>query len=160
MLHVQQRRGVTAEQLDKTLNHRSGLLGVSGVSSDFRQVEAAAQGGNERARLSLDIYADRVRAAVGSLAVTLGGVDALVFTAGVGENSATLRAAACDGLECLGLRLDPERNRHAVADTDVAAADSPGRILVLHTREELMIARETRRVAMAGSSPQTVPTST
>jgi acetate kinase len=143
LLYVQSRRGVNIDELDRTLNHRSGLLGVSGLSSDFRQVEAAAKRGEERARLALEIYADRVRAAVGSLAVTLGGIDALVFTAGVGENSASLRAAACDGLECLGLLLDPSRNAACRPDSDVAANESPARILVIHTCEELLIARET-----------------
>jgi acetate kinase len=146
LLYVQSRRGVNIDKLDSTLNHGSGLLGVSGVSSDFRQVESAAKQGDERARLALEIYADRVRAAVGSLAVTLGGIDALVFTAGVGENSASLRAAACDGLACLGLRLDPSRNAACRPDSDVAASESPARILVIHTREELLIARQTLRV--------------
>ena len=84
--------------------------------------------------------------AVGALAVTLGGVDALIFTAGVGENSASLRAAACQGLECLGLRLDAERNAVSRPDADVAARESSGRILILHTREDLMIARDVRRL--------------
>jgi acetate kinase len=147
LLYVQRQRGLSAEQLDHVLNHGSGLLGVSGVASDFREVEAAARGGNERARLALEIYAARVGAAVGALAVTLGGIDAVVFTAGVGENSASLRAAACEGLGCLGLRLDVARNNSCRPDADVAAADSPGRILVIHTREDLLIAREARRAA-------------
>ncbi len=153
LLHVQRRHGLDTDQLDDALNHRSGLLGVSGVSSDFRQVEAAAQRGNERARLALDLYAWRVRSAVGGLAVGMGGIDALVFTAGVGEHSASLRTAACAGLECLGIRLDPERNAAGTPDGDVARPDSPARILVIQTREELMIAREARRLVggQAGS---------
>jgi len=146
LLYVLARRGVTVEELDRVLNHAAGLLGVSGVSSDYRQVESAARQGNERARLALEIYADRVRAAVGSLAVTLGGVDALVFTAGVGQNSASLRAAACQGLECIGVRLDPSRNGDCQPDADIAADESSARILVIRTREELLIAREARRV--------------
>jgi acetate kinase len=146
LLYVQSRRGVSTDDLERTLNHGSGLLGVSGASSDFRQVESAAERGDERARLALEIYADRVRATVGSLAVTLGGIDALAFTAGVGENSASLRAAACEGLESLGLRLDPSRNAACRPDSDVAASESPARILVIHTREELLIARETLKV--------------
>jgi acetate kinase len=113
----------------------------------LRQVEAAAQSGNDRARLALDVYARSVRSTIGSLAVTLGGVDALVFTAGVGENSATLRAAVCDGLQCLGIQLDHERNSACQLDADIAADCSAARILVIHTREELMIAREAQRVA-------------
>lgn len=146
LLHVQRRHGLSAEQLDEALNRASGLLGVSGVASDFRQVELAAEQGHERARLALDLYADRVRAAIGALAVTLGGVEGLVFAAGVGENSANLRAAVGAGLECLGLQLDPARNRACRPDADIAADGSPGRILVIHTREDVLIARETRRV--------------
>ena len=154
LVYVQQRHGLTSGQLEDLLNHRSGLLGISGVSSDFRQVEVAAREGNDRARLALDIYAARVRAAVGALAVTMGGIDALVFTAGVGEHSATLRAAACDGLACLELRLDRQYNAASQPDADIATADSPGRILIIHTREELMIARETCRVALHNSKPR------
>jgi acetate kinase len=146
VLYVQRAHGLSAGQVEDALNHHSGLLGVSGIASDFREVQAAARQGNERARLALAIYAGRVRAAVGALAATLGGVDALVFTAGVGENAADLRAAAAAGLECLGLHLDPGRNARCRPDADVAAADSPGRILVIHTREDLLIAREARRV--------------
>ena len=147
LLYVQNHRGLTAAGLEQLLNHGAGLKGVSGVSSDYRQVETAARAGNERARLALEIYALRVRQAVGSLAVTLGGVDTLVFTAGVGENSAALRAAVSGGLGCLGLRLDPRKNLASEPDADIAADDAAGRILVIHTREELMIAREARRVA-------------
>ncbi len=151
LLHVQRRHNRSADQVDHALNEESGLLGVSGVSSDYRQVEAAAHKGEERARLALAIYADRVRAAVGALAVTMGGVDALVFTAGVGEHAAELRATVCQGLEILALRLDGERNSACSPDADIAAANSPGRILVLRTQEELMIAREARRVVSASS---------
>ena len=143
------RRGLGIEELEETLNRRSGLLGVSGVSSDFREVDAAAREGNERSRLALEIYADRVRAAVGALAATLGGLDALVFTAGVGENAASLRASVCGGLEFLGVRLDHERNMTSQPDSDIAQRHSPSRILVIRTREDLMIARETRRLAFA-----------
>ena len=144
------RRGVGVEDLDLALNRRSGLLGVSGLSSDYREVEAAANGGNERARLALDMYADRVRETVGALATTLGGLDALVFTAGVGENSAPLRAAVCERLEFFGLRLDSDANDAAAPDCDVAHAESPGRILVIRTQENRMIAREVQRVALSG----------
>lgn len=146
LIHVLRRKGLDADQLDDTLNHGSGLLGTSGVSSDFREVEASARQGNERARLALDIYASRIKEAVGALAVTMGGVDCLVFTAGVGENSSTLRSSVCEGLECLGLRLDPRRNDECRPDADISADGSPSRILVVRAREELLIARETGRV--------------
>ncbi len=150
LLHVQRRHGLDADRLDDALNHHSGLLGVSGVSSDYRQVEAAAGRGDERARLALDIFARRVRSAVGGLAVGMGGIDALVFTAGVGEHSASLRTGACAGLECLGLRLDPERNATCKPDGDVGRPDSLARILVIQTREEWMIAREAWRLVGGG----------
>lgn len=145
LLHVLRQHGLSLAQLDHALNHESGLLGVSGVSSDFRAVEAAARQGNERAQLALSIYADRVRSAIGASAVTLGGVDAIVFTAGVGQNSASLRTAAVKGLDCLGLQLDGVRNETSDPDCDLALTESPGRILLIETREELMIAQEARQ---------------
>ena len=152
LLHVQRQLGLSLAELDHALNYSSGLLGVSGVSPDLARIEAAAKAGNERARIAFDLFADRIRGAVGSLATTLGGLDALVFTDRIGENSPGLRAAVCTGLGFMGLRLDSEANRAARADADIASVDSPARILVLHTREEWMIARETRRVlaTMAG----------
>ncbi len=155
LLHALERMGLAPEALGDILNRRSGLLGVSGVSSDFRTVQEAARQGHGRAQLALAIYANSVRAAIGSLAVALGGVDALVFTAGVGENAADLREDVCRGLECLGLSLDPERNGALRPDADIAAAGSAGRILVLRTREELHIAREALRVAgLAGGATE------
>jgi acetate kinase len=146
LLHLLKKQLITNEQLDQVLNHESGLLGVSGVSSDFRAVQKAAEAGQERSRLALAIFATRVRATIGALAATLGGIDALVFTAGVGEHSAWLRWEACRGLEFLGLVLDEDRNKACQPDTDISCANMPGRILVLHTCEELMIARETVQI--------------
>ncbi len=145
LLYAMERMGITRLELNEILQRKSGLLGVSGVSSDFREVTAAADAGNGRARLALGIYAHSVRSAVGALAVTLGGVDALVFTAGVGENSAELREEVCRGLGCLSLRLDPGRNRSSRPDADLAVEGPGGRILALHTREDLHIAREALR---------------
>jgi acetate kinase len=147
LVHALERMGLSVEELDEILQRRSGLLGVSGVSSDFRAVQEAAEEGNERARLAIAIYADSVRAGIGALAVALGGVDALVFTAGVGENAASLRKEVCRGLGCLGLRLDPERNRALLPDADLAVPGSSGRILILRAREDLHIAREALRVS-------------
>jgi acetate kinase len=144
LLHAQLRHGLSAEQVETALYRDSGLLGVSGVSADMRQVLASAR--DERARLAVDVYTHRVRQAIGALAVTLGGVDALVFTAGVGENSAEVRAAICHGLECLGLELDPDANTRVRPDADVARRDSPGRILVVISREEDTMLREVTRV--------------
>jgi acetate kinase len=146
LLHLQRRHNLSVDQLDHALNHESGLLGISGVSSDYRHVKAAADQGNDRARLALAIFADRIRATIGAYAVLLGGVDAIVFTAGIGEHAADLRAAVCEGLQILGLHLDADRNAACTPDADIASADSPGRILVIRTQEELMIAREARRI--------------
>lgn len=146
LLHVQRQHGLSHEELSEVLNKRSGLLGLSGVSSDFREIEAAAAGGNERARLAVDVFVQRVRGLIGSLAVTLGDVDALVFAGGIGENSAGLREAVCWGLGCIGVELDRDANRSHGPDFDVASADSRARVLLIHSREDLMIAGETRRI--------------
>ena len=146
VLHVQQHRGLTAEQIDAALNHESGLLGVSGISADMRQVLAAARAGQPQAQLALAVYTHRVRQAVGALAVTLGGVDALVFTAGVGEHAGQVREAICAGLECLGLELDGAANATCRPDADVARHGSRGRILVVATREDVTMLDEVVRV--------------
>jgi acetate kinase len=148
LLYVQREHGLTVDQLDHILHHESGLLGVSGVSSDFRQVETAANEGHARCRLALDVYVYRVRTMIGALAVTIGGLDALVFTGGIGENSAWLRSEVCVGLECLGVELDATRNADCHPDQDIASAASPARALVIHSREDFMIARETRRLLL------------
>jgi acetate kinase len=140
--HVQERHGLSAAQVEAALNRESGLLGVSGVSSDMRQVLASANEGHADARLAISIYVRRVRQAVAALAVSLGGVDSLVFTAGVGENSAEVRAAVCAGLDWLGLAIDVASNKHCRPDADIARNDSPGRILVVGTREDLTMVRE------------------
>lgn len=147
LIHVLRDRGVTVDELDDILHRRSGLLGLSGVSSDFRQVEAAAAGGHERARLALDVYAHRVRALIGALAVNIGGLDALVFTGGIGENASGLRAQVCQGLECLGVSLDEQLNESCRPDADVASPSALTRVLVIHTREEYMIARAAKQLA-------------
>ena len=148
LLYLAERFSLTAADLEDLLNHRSGLLGLSGLSSDVRDLQAAARAGHPRAQLALDVYAYRVRAMVGALAVSIGGIDALVFTGGIGENSVWLRRQVCDGLECLGIRLDNGLNESRRADVDIAQPDSPARVLIIHTREDLMIAREARRLAI------------
>jgi acetate kinase len=154
VLHVQQHRGLTAAQVEAALNRESGLLGVSGVSSDMREVLAAAGAGHERARLALAVYTHRVRQAVGALAATMGGVDALVFTAGVGEHAAEIRGTVCAGLEFLGLELDAEANAARRPDADVARRDSRGRILVIAAREDVTMLRDVIRLI---GGPRAVP---
>jgi acetate kinase len=142
VLHLQERHGLTTEQVETALNRESGLLGVSGISADMRQVLAAARAGDKRARLALAIYAHRVRQAIGALSVTMGGVDALIFTAGVGEHAAEVRESICAGLQCLGLDLDVIANASCRPDADVALESSRGRILVIAAREDVTMLRE------------------
>ena len=142
IIHLLRRSDLTSEKLDKILNRNSGLKGISGVSSDMRQIGEAITQGNERAQLALDIYIHRLRAGIGAMLASLGGFDALIFTAGVGENSAVVRAAACEAFGFLGLKLDGEKNQHSPVDEDIAAVGSAARVLVIHTQEDWEIARE------------------
>lgn len=146
LLYLQLFHGISAEELEDVLNHDSGLLGISEVSGDMRRILAAASAGNQQAQLAFDVYTHRVRQAIGGLTATLGGIDALVFTAGVGENSSEVRAASCRGLECLGLELDPDANAASRPDADIARRRSRGRILVVRTREELTMLAEVMQV--------------
>ncbi len=143
VLYLQQNCGLSVDEIRNGLNRRSGLLGVSGVSADMRVVMASAASGNDRARIAIAMYCHRVRQAIGAFAVTLGGVDALVFTAGVGENSAQVRAEICNGLECLGLHLDSINNLQSEPDADVAVSKSLGRILIIKSREDLIMLQQT-----------------
>jgi acetate kinase len=130
------------EEIDEVLNRSSGLLGISGISSDMREILAAMNEGHERARLAFDIYVHRLRAGIGAMAAVLGGMDALIFTAGVGENSPEVRKAACSSLGFLGLTLDVGHNAHSSPDADIAKADSRVRVLVLRAQEDWAIAQE------------------
>jgi acetate kinase len=131
-----------ANEIDSLLNHKSGLLGVSGLSGDMRDVLAAMKRGHERAKLAFDIYVHRLRAAIAAMAAAMGGIDVLVFTAGVGENSAEVRAEACSGLEFLGIRLDAQVNARPSLDADVSTASSQVRVLVIRAEEDWAIAKE------------------
>jgi len=142
IIHLLRRSDLTAEKLDNILNRNSGLKGISGVSSDMRQIGESITQGNERSQLALDIYIHRLRAGIGAMLSSLGGLDALIFTAGVGENSAVVRAAACEAFGFIGLKLDGEKNQHSPVDEDIAAVDSAARVLVIHTQEDWEIARE------------------
>jgi acetate kinase len=152
LVYVLRHKGLTADDLDRVLNHESGLRGVSGVSSDMREVMTAAREGNAGAQLALDVYVHRLRQVIGAMAASAGGLDALVFTAGVGEHSAEVRAAACRELEFLGVRLDEAANASARPDADVALPSMPARVLVIATREDLTAVRETVRLLGSGGS--------
>ena len=125
------------------LNKKSGVLGISGVSSDFRDIEAAADEGNERAKLALEKFEYEVKKFIGAYASAMGGVDAILFTAGVGENSAEMRARICKGLEYMGVKLDEEKNKVRGKEAVISADDSKVKIFVIPTNEELMIAMDT-----------------
>ena len=133
--------------LDNVLNAQSGLLGISGVSSDMREIEAAIKQGNERAKLAFDIFVDRLRSGIGSMIAALNGIDVLVFTAGIGENSPEIRDAACAKLGFLGLTLDPKKNSSARTDQDISAPGSAVCVLVVGSQEDWAIARDCWKLA-------------
>ena len=140
---IMNKYGYTADEMLNVLNKKSGVLGISGVGSDFRDLEKAAKEGNERAQLALDKFAYEVRKYIGSYAAAMGGVDIITFTAGLGENGPDMRESICRGLEFLGVRVDHEKNQVRGKETDISAADSTVKVYVIPTNEELMIARDT-----------------
>ncbi len=142
LIHLLRQPDMDAEKLDRLLNRESGLLGVSGISADLRPVLKAIAEGNQQAQLAFDVYVHSLRSHIGGMLASLGGLDALVFTAGVGENAPTVRAAACEGFEFLGLKLDLDKNNQRLMDVDISTADSLVRVLVIHTQEDWEIARE------------------
>ena len=146
LLYLMRQEGYTVDQLDQELNKASGLVGISGVSADLRQVMAAIEAGNAHAQLALDIYIHRLRSCMGAMLASLGGLDALVFTAGVGENAALVRTLACQNFEFMGLKLDVGKNQSHPIDQDIATADSTARIFVIHTQEDWAIAQDCYRM--------------
>lgn len=155
LTYLQRTDHATADQLDATLNYDSGLQGISGVSSDMRQVLAARAQGNARAALAFDMYVHSLRRGLGAMLVALGGADALVFTGGIGEHSAEVRAAACAQLAFLGLALEPEVNAASPADTFISTPASTVSVLIVHTLEDWIIARDCWR--LLGSKAGTIP---
>jgi len=130
------------QRIDDVLNTESGLLGISGTSGDMREILAAKNKGHTRAKLAFEIYVHRLQAGIGAMVAVLGGIDALIFTAGVGENSAEVREAACKQLTFLGLKLDDAANRQRTSDRDIAAPDSAVRVLIIRAQEDWAIAKE------------------
>ncbi|MGB8700415.1 MAG: acetate kinase [Thermosynechococcaceae cyanobacterium] len=142
LIHLLRQGDSTVNQLDYLLNHGSGLLGISGVSSDMRQIMTAIAQGNERAQLAFDIFIHRLRSQIGAMLPSLGGLDALVFTAGIGEHAAAIRAQACEAFSFLGLALDSAKNESTPIDADLATFESKVRVLVIHTQEDWAIAQD------------------
>ncbi|SDW70125.1 acetate kinase [Marinococcus luteus] len=144
--YLMEKTGQTAAEVIDTLNKKSGLLGVSGVSSDFRDVVQQAEAGNERARTALDIYLTRMHKYIGTYAASMNGVDAVIFTAGVGENSALVREKVMEGLEFMGIQIDKEKNSQTSGEAFIQTDDSRVAVAVVPTDEEVMIARDTVRL--------------
>jgi len=142
IIYLMRQHNYDADKLDRMLNKASGLKGIMGKSGDMRHVLQAIAEGDEQAQLAFDMYVHRLRASIGSMVASLGGLEAIVFTAGVGENAAAVREATCAGFEFLGLKLDKEKNLSSPKDMDIAASDSAVRVLVVQTAEDWAIACE------------------
>ena len=147
---------MTYHEIDAIMNKKSGVFGISGVSNDFRVIEEAAEEGNKRAQLALDMFHYKVRATIGAYVAVMGGVDAIVFTAGIGENGIGNRDAICNGLEYLGTRIDPERNNVRGKEAEISAEGSKVKIFAIPTNEEIMIARDTKTYYSAISDEKLV----
>jgi acetate kinase len=141
--YMMEKKNLSYEEVNKILNRESGMLGLSGLSSDFRDLHKAAAEGNKRAQMALDVFNYEVKKYIGAYAAAMGGVDCIVFTAGVGENTPRVRAESCSGLEFMGVKIDKERNESVKKEGEINTDDSKVKVLVIPTNEELMIARET-----------------
>ena len=141
---VMEKKGLNAKEIDKMLNKESGVYGVSGVSSDFRDLDKAASEGNERAKLAREMFVYAIKRYIGYYAAAMGGIDALVFTAGVGENDGVMRKEMTDGLEFMGIKINEEKNKTRGEEIDISADGARVKTLVIPTNEELMIALETK----------------
>ncbi len=144
--YLMKRHNLSMEEMQAVLNKKSGVLGISGVSSDFRDLDAAADEGNERAQLALERFRYDISKYIGAYAAAMGGVDAVIFTAGLGENSAETRAAICQNLAFMGIRIDGEKNKVRGQAVDISAEGAAVRTLVIPTNEELMIAMDTAEI--------------
>lgn len=144
--YIMNKEGITTDRMDTILNKKSGVLAVSGVSSDFRDLDEAVDNGNERAFLALSIFAYKIKQFIGAYACAMGGLDALVFTAGIGENNAAMRTSVCKRLDFLGIEIDESKNSIRGEEIDISTPDAKVRTLVIPTNEELAIAKETQKL--------------
>ncbi|QTD41423.1 acetate kinase [Sporosarcina sp. Te-1] len=145
--YIMEQTGKSAEQVISVLNHQSGMLALSGFSSDLRDIGMKAAEGDHRAQLALDVFTDRIHKYIGSYAARMGGVDAIIFTAGIGENSPIVREKVLEGLEFMGVYFDPDLNEMTGKEVHINFPYSPVKVLVIPTNEEIMIARETMETA-------------
>ena len=143
---IMEKENKTVEEVNNILNKRSGVLGISGVSSDFRDLEQAAEKGDYGAKLAIEVFAYKVKKFIGSYSAVMNGVDVIVFTAGLGENSVSMRERICSGLDYLGLELDPEANNVRGKEAIISKPGCKVKAVVIPTNEELMIARETVKI--------------
>ncbi|MHB1126007.1 MAG: acetate/propionate family kinase [Bacillota bacterium] len=154
VLFLMDKEGLSVGEIRDMLNRQSGVLGISGLSSDLRDLERAAAGGHQRAQLALEIFAHDVKKYIGAYAAVLNGIDAIAFTAGIGENSSEMRVRICSGLDYLGVELDEVKNQECSGELDIAAEGARTRVLVIPANEELMIARDTKEL-LTNISPVT-----
>lgn len=147
VLYIMEKRNISSKDMDTRMNKKSGLLGITGKSSDFRDLTESFHAGNERAKLALELFAKRIRDYIGAYILTLGGVDAIAFTGGIGENASLAREYICKNLEFLGIELDYEKNKERISgNVDYSKSSSKTRIYKIETAEELMIAKDTNRL--------------
>ena len=147
VLYVMGKENLTVAEATAMLNKHSGLVGISGISSDMREIVKEADRGQERARLAFDIFAYRVKKYVGAYAAAMGGIDAIAFTGGIGSNSPEVRSSSLDGLEFMGIEIDEARNQACVgADSEISSDGSRVKVFSILTNEELVIAKDTERI--------------
>ncbi len=143
---IMEKEGLSTRDVDTLMNKKSGVLGVSGISNDFRDLDEAASHGNERAELALEVFAYKIKKVIGEYSAVLNGADAVVFTAGIGENSASIRKRILSGLDGIGIKIDDEKNKIRGQEIDISTPDAKVRVLVIPTNEELTIARDTKEI--------------
>lgn len=146
LIYLMREYDFNADQLEDLLNKKSGLKGLSGISADLRIIQKAIAEGNQQAQLALDVYIHRLQTNIGAMIASLGGLDVLVFTAGIGENSALVRAKACEALQFMGLQIDIDKNNNSPLDKIISTTDSSVKVLVIHTQEDLAIALECHKL--------------
>ena len=148
VLYIMKKEGFTPEEMDTVLNKKSGILGITGISSDIREIQVEAESGNDRAKLALDMYTYRIKKYIFAYTGILGGLDTLVFTAGVGENSPLIRSKSCEGLSFIGIDIDEVKNNSVPkgSERDISRDGSPVKVFVIPTNEEIVIAHEAERL--------------
>lgn len=147
VLYIMEKRGLSSKEIDTRMNKQSGFLGIFGESSDFRDIQKGIENGNERAKLAYDMFCYRIRNYIGSYIVAMGGVDAIAFTGGIGENAALAREGICKNLEFLGIELDYEKNKERISgNVEYSKETSKVKVFKIETAEELMIAKDTHRL--------------